>query len=248
MERLERIWKELMDRKKKKKLEEEEMRESISKAIEQLRSVRWKLDQTLEKYEVDPIFIDHYQTYTREEFLLGAEVSFNKICALIKRLPQQLLDDPEVGPHFIRIRNYYKRIIIFEDKASGYYDGEGIYNWRSLKDIDSPGKGHISDDDSISLRSEEKRKIEGDSLRVLSRRKAFREAADRRKSELTIGLRNVLNISQEQESKPNEDKKLQLKPKQIVIKQSKKQEKSKKGGKQQKGKKVNKKGKEKSKK
>lgn len=233
MVRLEKIWKKLQGKKKSETIEEDKLMGFIQKAVEHLRSVRWKLDQMLEKNEVDPIFIDHYQTYTRKEFLLGAETRFHKICALIKRLPNELKRDPEIGPYFNQLISYYKQVIIPEDTTSFFYDGETIYNWQPKKDA-KPAKKKASlaykeEEESEEMQQDEK------AMQSAQEKVSMKDGAREREK---MGLSQDLNKMLEKAMESGKDgEKLKLKrvvpPKKALVKSRK----SKKGGKAKKNKK-----------
>eukprot|EP00826_Nyctotherus_ovalis_P016763 TRINITY_DN14878_c0_g1_i3.p1 TRINITY_DN14878_c0_g1~~TRINITY_DN14878_c0_g1_i3.p1 ORF type:complete len:260 (+),score=110.93 TRINITY_DN14878_c0_g1_i3:117-896(+) len=239
MTRLEQIWKKLKENKKNEIIEEDKLLESIQKAVDHLRSVRWKLDQILEKNEIDPIFIDHYQTYTRKEFLLGAETRFHKICALIKRMPKELKRDPEIGPYFNQLISYYKQVIIPEDTTSFFYDGEGVYNWRPLEDVEPP-KEKITEVYEEGKEPEEN-KQEEKGIQNIQEKENIEESAKRRERK---ELEEKLNRMIEETMGKGKDGKLKLKgvvpPKKAALTKAKKsKEKGKKDAKAKKNKKSN---------
>ncbi len=131
--RLEGIWQLLKKDKEAKELSEAQLHDAIGQAVSKLRSLRWKVDQMLEKDNVDPIFKEHYLTYTREEFLFDTEVNYHKIKALVNRAPKQLQQDPEVGPYFKEIFKLLKKVEVPEDSSPGYFDTEGTYHWNTTE-------------------------------------------------------------------------------------------------------------------
>eukprot|EP00831_Metopus_contortus_P072198 TRINITY_DN65913_c0_g2_i1.p1 TRINITY_DN65913_c0_g2~~TRINITY_DN65913_c0_g2_i1.p1 ORF type:complete len:305 (+),score=75.38 TRINITY_DN65913_c0_g2_i1:108-1022(+) len=114
--RLEELWKNVKSDKASDEASIEFMQKRMEDLVDKIRIARWKLDQTLEDNDIDPIFKDNYMHYTREEFLADAKISFNKIKSLMDR---DVLE-------FEEVRNL-KRIIC-EETTRGYYDSRDLHH------------------------------------------------------------------------------------------------------------------------
>ena len=121
---------------------EEDLSTEIESAVKKIRSIRWKIDQALENNEIDPIFKEHYRTYTREEFLYDANLRVGKIASLLDCNEDELKCDPKIRKDREKIMNMYNEVEIHEDNNTAYFNSEGLYNW----DIDlTPPKNELDD-------------------------------------------------------------------------------------------------------
>ncbi len=155
--RLEGMWLETKKQRDAREMSEAQLYVLYNDVVNKLRAVRWKMDQMLEREGVDPIFKEHYLTYSRKEFLVDSEVNFRKIKIMLQRMPNDLKNDEEVGPYFQEIAKLIQKVAVYENTTPGYYDSDGSFHfatqmgsrkWKQEKDfgIDYDGGSGIVDD------------------------------------------------------------------------------------------------------
>lgn len=133
--RLESMWLQARKARETKETNEAELHILYAEAVKKLRNIRWKLDQTLEKSGINPLFKEMYMSYTRDEFLLDSQVNFRKIKALFKHTRDEFSADPEIQQCALMIQTLLQKVGVIEDSSPGYYDSEGLYHWHAEKNI-----------------------------------------------------------------------------------------------------------------
>ena len=198
------MWKRLKEQKESKQLGEAQLFRLQAAAIEKLRAMRWKMDQYLEKGGIDPVFHDHYLTYTREEFLRDAEVNFNKIKTMMQHTPKQIKEDTEIAPYFDDVYRLIKKAEVIEKTTSGYYDTDSAYNWT----IDEKKKEQvyelIDDGEDLVVDAEDLATQEEAGIVLTGERKTPEQVKGEKKIQLIEELKNIaktedLKVQEEKE-------------------------------------------------
>jgi len=115
----------------------EEHLELSQQITEQLRKVRWKIDQEITRRNKQPLFKNLYtDKYEKEEFLLDADMEFFKVKKLLDNNPNVLKDDPLLSIDYMKIISLIKRKKLLED-TSDHYDPENSYTavWNDLSEL-----------------------------------------------------------------------------------------------------------------
>ena len=70
---------------------------------------------------MDPLFKYYYREYTKDEFMMDAEVTFTKLKRFLSNDPKVLRDDPFISHEYQNILNMLKRKWLME-LCSNEYD------------------------------------------------------------------------------------------------------------------------------
>ena len=82
--------------------------------IDRVREVRWKIDQELLKNHMEPLFKQNYHRYTRDEFMLDADIHFTKLKNFLERNPRVLKEDKVIGEEYMDIIKLIRRKKLLE--------------------------------------------------------------------------------------------------------------------------------------
>jgi len=86
-----------------------------SQLVENIRNLRWRIDQELVKKGEYPIFKDYYSSYSKKEFLIDSDIDFFKLQKFLKLNPKTLEEDPQIGYDYTRILNLIKKKKLLEE-------------------------------------------------------------------------------------------------------------------------------------
>lgn len=86
-----------------------------------VRKIRWRVDQELTVRNIEPLFKDNYaDKYTKQEFLIDADMEFYKIKKLFEKNPKVLKEDPLLGVDYLKIIQLVKQTKLLENSSDHY--------------------------------------------------------------------------------------------------------------------------------
>jgi hypothetical protein len=86
---------------------------------------------------INPLFPENYKTFTKNEFLLDADIEFSKLKYFLNKNPKVLKEDPMVGVDYIKVLDLIKRKRVYENAADPFdVSGQAHTVYHDMAEID----------------------------------------------------------------------------------------------------------------
>lgn len=105
-----------------------EQTELTKEICELTRRIRWRVDQEMVRKNVEPIFKEHYYSYTKREFMLDADFEFYKVRNLLSKSPRLLQDDPVLSVDYMKVINLIKEKKLLESTSDHFDPRSSVQN------------------------------------------------------------------------------------------------------------------------